>query len=78
MCGLEVARKPYIVQTLRLAHNCVRLVGYFCLTSKKSFIIKKKIIIIACQDYLAQHIKMALINEIIVMIIVIMVYIIMI
>ena len=24
LCGLEVARKPYLVQTLRLAHNCVR------------------------------------------------------
>ena len=36
LCGLEVAMKPYLVQTLRLAHKCV-LVGYFCLTSKAIF-----------------------------------------
>ena len=46
LCGLEVAMKPDLVQTLRLAHKCVRqapthlylmLVGYFYLTSKAIF-----------------------------------------
>ena len=71
--------KPYLVQTLRLAHKCVRqapthlylmLVGYFCLTSKAIFHYQDINNCMSRLFNLTQHIKIALTNEIIVIIVI--------